>query len=291
VKKTAKTVSFMVTLPPHHLIHPRPHPQTSHPQPHIPHLKPLLSLSPPVPAVTGPYSGVTCKLSMLNNRFRKSIATGSSGYAYKGMEDTRFEHNIIGIQSIATSTGNNDSGMFEFNFKDERYLPFEGAGAIGSWGIEMPNKVRKFNYATIADVILHVKYTAKDAGGMLKEKAEENITDNFNSIMSKLISNEAQLIVAHNIKTEFSDVFQQLCEEQTCSLTIERKHLPFMVVDYARREDEEITITEIEFTSANVSNNFTVDELTDAGITIELSPSAPISEQEDIYMIIRYKIG
>ena len=255
------------------------------------YLRRIKSVSISIPAVTGPYSGVTCKLSMLNNRFRKSIATGSSGYAYKGMEDTRFEHNIIGIQSIATSTGNNDSGMFEFNFKDERYLPFEGAGAIGSWGIEMPNKVRKFNYATIADVILHVKYTAKDAGGMLKEKAEENITDNFNSIMSKLISNEAQLIVAHNIKTEFSDVFQQLCEEQTCSLTIERKHLPFMVVDYARREDEEITITEIEFTSANVSNNFTVDELTDAGITIELSPSAPISEQEDIYMIIRYKIG
>jgi hypothetical protein len=34
------------------------------------------------------------------------------------------------MQSIATSHAQNDSGMFELNFRDERYLPFEGAGAI-----------------------------------------------------------------------------------------------------------------------------------------------------------------
>jgi hypothetical protein len=30
-------------------------------------------------------------------------------------------------QSIATSNAQNDDGMFELNFRDERYLPFEGA--------------------------------------------------------------------------------------------------------------------------------------------------------------------
>jgi hypothetical protein len=32
------------------------------------------------------------------------------------------------IQSIATSRGRDDAGMFELQFRDERYLPFEGAG-------------------------------------------------------------------------------------------------------------------------------------------------------------------
>jgi hypothetical protein len=27
--------------------------------------------------------------------------------------------------------------MFELNFRDERYLPFEGAGAISTWQLEL----------------------------------------------------------------------------------------------------------------------------------------------------------
>ena len=38
------------------------------------------------------------------------------------------------VQSIVTSHGQNDSGLFELNFRDERYLPFEGAGAISNGG-------------------------------------------------------------------------------------------------------------------------------------------------------------
>ena len=32
--------------------------------------------------------------------------------------------------AIATSTAQSDAGVFEFNFRDERYMPFEGAGAV-----------------------------------------------------------------------------------------------------------------------------------------------------------------
>jgi hypothetical protein len=64
-------------------------------------------------------------------------------------------YNIGGIQSIATSNAQNDSGMFELNFRDERYLPFEGAGAISTWRLELPAEFRVFDDATIPDVILH----------------------------------------------------------------------------------------------------------------------------------------
>ena len=262
------------------------------------YLRRIKSVSVSVPAVAGPFSGVTCKLSMINNRFRKSVNVGNE-YAYQGLNDTRFSHNLIGIQSIATSSGNNDSGMFEFNFNDERYLPFEGAGAIGRWKIEMPKKVRKFNYATISDVILHVKYTAKDAGGMLKDEAINNITTNFNTLMNVIQQNEDTLIVACNLKTDFPDAFHQLCQNETPELTIEKKHLPFMIVDYVEQSNaeqnnsKEITIKEISFPNTEVQSDYhnTETALTNDGIHIQLTAPTPPSEQEDLYMLIYYKIS
>lgn len=75
---------------------------------------------------------------MLANSVRRA-ASPSSPYARDTEgDDPRFADNLGAIQSIATSGGQNDSGLFELNFRDERYLPFEGAGAISRWRIELP---------------------------------------------------------------------------------------------------------------------------------------------------------
>ena len=63
----------------------------------------------------------------------------------------------VPIASIAVSTGQNDSGTFELNFRDERYIPFEGAGAISKWRLELPSDFRQFDYDTISDAILHLR--------------------------------------------------------------------------------------------------------------------------------------
>jgi hypothetical protein len=52
-----------------------------------------------------------------------------------------------------------------------RFLPFEGAGAESTWRLELPATHRSFDYRTIADVILHVRYTARDGGRALSAKA------------------------------------------------------------------------------------------------------------------------
>lgn len=70
---------------------------------------------------------------------------------------------LLERQAIFTSTGQNDSGMFETNLHDERYLPFENSGIVSEWQLELPADVRQFDYDTISDVILHVRYTAHDA--------------------------------------------------------------------------------------------------------------------------------
>lgn len=80
--------------------------------------------------------------------------------------------------SIATSSAQNDAGVFELNFRDERYMPFEGAGAIIIWNLELPNKLRQFDYDTISDLIMHISYTAKDDGAF-REKVEEEIENSL----------------------------------------------------------------------------------------------------------------
>jgi hypothetical protein len=53
--------------------------------------------------------------------------------------------------------------LFETNLCDERYLPFELSGAVSQW--RLPADVRQFDYNTISDAILHLRYTARDGGG------------------------------------------------------------------------------------------------------------------------------
>jgi hypothetical protein len=80
-------------------------------------------------------------------------------------------------QQIALSRGVNDAGMFEVNFNDERYLPFEGTGAISSWELRMPRASNQFNFASISDVIITLHYTARDGGDAFRTKlfADEKI--------------------------------------------------------------------------------------------------------------------
>jgi len=51
--------------------------------------------------------------------------------------------------------------MFETNLHDERFLPFEGAGAVSVWRLALPSPIRLFDYNIIAEAVLHIRYTAR----------------------------------------------------------------------------------------------------------------------------------
>jgi hypothetical protein len=143
------------------------------------------SVSVTIPCVTGPYTGVNCTLTLLKSSVRRA-ANAAGGYARRddGAEpDSRFKDDFSSIQSIATSSGQNDSGLFDANLSDERYLPFEGAGAISEWKIELPVSFRAFDYDTISDVILHLRFTARDGGSVLKGAARDQLTKALNDIV------------------------------------------------------------------------------------------------------------
>ena len=75
------------------------------------------------------------------------------------------------MDAVATSHGQRDSGLFEVNFHDDRYLPFEGQGAISSWHLSMPRDCNAFDFESVTDVVLHLNYTARDGGVPLRDAA------------------------------------------------------------------------------------------------------------------------
>jgi peptidoglycan hydrolase-like protein with peptidoglycan-binding domain len=139
------------------------------------HMRRIKSVSLTIPCVVGPYTSINCKLTLLSNKARIKNTPATPYPENQEEDDERFASNFVAMQSIVTSHAQNDSGMFELNFRDERYLPFEGAGAISRWRIELTQdkELRQFDYDTISDVVLHLKYTARDGGGLLKAAATE----------------------------------------------------------------------------------------------------------------------
>ena len=88
----------------------------------------------------------------------------------------RFNDYYGTVQSIVTSSAQSDSGLFETNLHDERYLPFEAMGVAGSqWQLSLPADIRQFDFDTITDAVIHVRYTAREGGDALAAAATANL--------------------------------------------------------------------------------------------------------------------
>lgn len=138
------------------------------------YMRRLKSVGITIPAVTGPYTGVDCTLTLLGNSIRDSSDPGPE-YERSGSEDERFREGVTPIQSIVTSSAQNDSGLFGSNLRDEQSLPFEGAGAISGWRIELPPDRKAFDLESISDVVLRLRYTARDGGATLRTAAMDSL--------------------------------------------------------------------------------------------------------------------
>jgi transposase InsO family protein len=121
------------------------------------------------------------RLTLLKSSLRHDNTLLAGKYGRDtSITDPRFQDSVGPVQTIATSNGQADSGLFELNFHDERYLPFEMAGAISSWHLEL-SPLAQFDYATITDVVLQVRYTARETA-VLKAKASSELAAALNTI-------------------------------------------------------------------------------------------------------------
>jgi Tc toxin complex TcA C-terminal TcB-binding domain len=144
------------------------------------YMRRIKSVALSIPSVVGPYASVNCMLSLQASSLRVSPLLANGVYGRDpSQDDIRFVDYFGATDIVVTSGASNDSGMFETNLYDERFLPFEGAGAISTWTLTLPSELRAFDYSTISDVILHVRYTAREAGGTLAVTATKELMKIF----------------------------------------------------------------------------------------------------------------
>jgi hypothetical protein len=212
-----------------------------------------------IPCVVGPFVGVHCRLTLLSSmtridpRLNGPVATccgrprvdvttrvcktcGQIHPAVRAMDgsvvqngypvlpdDPRVIRRYAATEAIATSTGQNDAGLFEVNFRDERYLPFEFQGAVGRYRIELPPENNFFDLATVTDLIIHLRYTAREGGDVLRSAASEAARARLPDAGQRLI----------DVRMELPDVWQRftgqpLSGPRTVQLPIERDLFPFL---------------------------------------------------------------
>lgn len=102
------------------------------------------SLSVSLPALLGPYQDIQALLRYTSN---ESLAEG--------------------CKAIAVSHGLNDSGQFQLDFSDGKYLPFEGLPInTGSFSLIFPHAEtrQKDLLLSLTDIILHISYTIRTSG-------------------------------------------------------------------------------------------------------------------------------
>jgi hypothetical protein len=137
----------------------------------------LRSVALSIPCVTGPYTGVACTLRLLRSRVRTKPNLLEGQYPAQDDGEDRFDDQLGATDAVVTSAGSNDSGLFETNMRDERLLPFEYRGAVSQWRLALPPGPHPFDYDTITDVILHLRYTARDGGELLRTKASAHLRE------------------------------------------------------------------------------------------------------------------
>lgn len=171
-----------------------------------------------IPCVVGPYIDVGATLRMTKSYLRSKPITAASAKL-----EVPLRHTTV----IATSTAQNDAGVFEFNFRDERYMPFEGAGAVSEWSLTLPKSFRPFDYHTISDVIVRVSYTAQEDGSLRTDVEQQSAT-----LEGRLLNYLVNVGVPHvfSLRHDFPDAWSKLTRSPantSVDIELADKHIPF----------------------------------------------------------------
>ncbi len=115
---------------------------------------------------------VVCVATLLHTSVRL-VPTIGDGYPRQPAPttDLRFADQFAAVHGIVTGNAFDDPGLFVRDvgagLSDPRYHPFENAGAISTWRIELPASRNAIDLSTVTDVKLHLHYSALDGGGAL----------------------------------------------------------------------------------------------------------------------------
>jgi hypothetical protein len=232
----------------------------------------IKSASLSIPSVVGPSAGVNATLTLQRSSVRTSPALRDGEYARAGDDTERFSDDFGGVQSIVTSGGNQDSGLFETNLRDERYLPFEGSGAVSRWSLELPAELPQFDHATISDVVLHLRYTAREGGVPLRNASTAHLRTAVEAATT--VGSVRMLSLRHEFPTEWarfaSTALGGATTEAPLTVTLRDEHYPFWA---GRVDGRELKRVELFAVPA---------ESTKATVSVSVAPGAPAAAKRPL---------
>ncbi len=160
----------------------------------------IKSVSLTIPSITGPYTSLSSTLTLQSDKVR-TVAKKDEGEA----DDANLQFNLAALKSMATSGAQADSGVFQLDFRDERYLPFEGSGVISEWKLQLNNpQLAQYDYNTISDVILHLSYTARDGGEVYRKTIESQLQAKIDSYFGSVKPLQQMISVKQTMTDEWA---------------------------------------------------------------------------------------
>jgi hypothetical protein len=276
------------------------------------YLRRIKSLSISIPCIVGPYTTIASTLTMTKNTIQKK----------DGSYDDFYE-----TASIATSSAQNDAGVFELNFNGERYLPFEGAGVMSSWTLKLPDTdLASFDYQSITDVVLHMNYMAKDGGALMASNAKTALKNHLSTWSASYPP-----VTLLSLKTAFGTAWHRfknptVTGQHQLDFDIANKHYPYLSSLFANRtieaanvvivrKDANATALTISFDAkaggasigassyATTINSGNLDADIDLGLSTSIADmvnweldfsavaTTDIGEIDDIFLLLKYKLS
>jgi len=192
--------------------------------------------------------------------------------------------------------------MFETNLNDGRFLPFEGAGAESTWQLGLPSSFRQFDYDTISDVVLHIRYTARQGGDLLGGKATEQLEE----LVSE--ASGAGLALLFSLKHDFPSEWQKFvaANPQTAvasapfGASVKREHFPYFTqgreisIDaiqlHAVQADQMQSITPQGLDLGNLTTKLADEGVFDLSLVPDGTVLTP-TQAADIFVVIKYTVG
>ncbi|KAM0144638.1 hypothetical protein ACHAP3_000668 [Botrytis cinerea] len=188
------------------------------------YMRRIRSVAVSIPATFETNCSANAILTLLSHKYR--VTQSAADYvASQAASGESFRTDRIPTSSIAVSNGDADSGVFELDFSGSQYMPFEGAGAISKWRLELPSPTRTFSYESITDVLLHVQYTAYEGGPSLRAAANQATLQ-----VMKATGAEGQqqgFSAIFDLKHEFADDWKSF-GDQLASQTADSNDTPSM---------------------------------------------------------------
>lgn len=255
------------------------------------YMRRIKSVALSIPSVVGPYTGVNCTLTLQSSSVRVSPLLANGVYARNPtQEDDRFVDYFGSTDIIVTSGASNDSGMFQTNLRDERFLPFEGGGAISTWLLSLPPP--SFDYSTISDVILTVFYTAREAGNPLASQATKELQATFDTAGQP--GQALMFCLRYDFPTEWAAFVNGTSDFQ---VTIESQFFP-----YFAQEARKLTVDGLTLYAANGNKLASVTPtvalsafqpfLGSATLTLPPDPNVLVRTQDQqVFMVLTYHFG